>query len=943
MKKFLKISGVSLLIVLVVLIFLPFIFKGKIVETIKSEANKGLNAKIGFDKVSLSVIRNFPDLTIRMKQFTVVGIEAFERDTLIYFPDLKLTIGLGSILKGDNYEIKTISLANPEIKFKVLADGRANWDIIKPSADTTGAVKEEPSTFKAALKRMKVKGGIIIYDDATFPMYVEANGMEMEVSGDLAEENSRLRAEATAQSLNADYNGIRYLNQATASLTSDIGADLMAWKFTFPDASLKVNELDMLVSGFFAMPETGYDMDINFEAIKNDFKSFLSLVPVIYSKDFESVQASGNLALNGFVKGFYSDTSMPGFGVNMEIADARFKYPDLPEAVENISMKAGITNATGDPDATIIDVTQLHFEMAKNPVDMRLYVATPVSDPFMDTKIKGKINLADVGRFYPLEVGDEMSGMLDADISAKGKLSAIEQKQYNQFAAEGRIIASNVAYKTSSLPDGLSISEARLDLSPALAALPVLKAKIGKNDIAASGNLNNPMTYFFSKGDLQGTLELSSTYFNVNDFMPESPEGAGADTSSLAVIEIPKGIDFAMNATFDQVIYDNMDLRNVKGSLRIKDCQLLLDNLSMNTLDGGLEVKGIYSSAGEGNPLVDFIVDIKEVDVQKAFNTFNTMEKLAPIAGLASGKISTQLSLKTDLDGNMIPVYSSINGGGRLMSQALAFSNVNSLTKIADALKIEKLKQWAIEKINLSFEMVDGKVFVKPFQTNIGKTKADISGWNSFDETMEYVMLLSIPRAEFGGAANNVLNKMVSEANKKGANFSIGDVIPVTVMIGGTIKNPVITTSLKTTAGSVVEEMKQQITETILEKKDEAVAKVREEAGKLIEEANVRAQQLLAQAQKQADEVMRVASESAAKIRTEADKQAEQVMAEGKKNGTIAEMAAKKAADKLKGVAYEKADKLVAEAQLRSDNIMSKAREESDRIVKEARDKAAVN
>lgn len=942
MKQAVKILAIVLVMLLLAIIVLPFVFKGRIIEAVKTEANKNLNASLDFEGVSLSLLRSFPDLSVRMKQLSLVGIGDFEKDTLARIPQLRLTINLMSIFRGDQYEIKSVRMNDPAFKFKVLTDGRPNWDIVKASSDTITVSDEESDTpFRAALQSLRIENGTIIYDDASINTHIVARQVNHELSGDLTADFTDLITETSVGELTADYDGIRYLNKATGNLTSKIGADLNAWIFTFPDAVLKINELDLLASGFFAMPENGYDMDIKFEAIKNDFKSFLSMIPAVYAKDFQSVQAKGNLSFKGFVKGLYSDDAMPGFGVDLIIADAMFRYPDLPEAVENISMKAGISNATGDPDATIIDVTQLHFEMAKNPVDMRLYVSTPVSDPFIDTKIKGKINLADVGKFYPLEGGDEMSGMLDADIMAKGKLSAIEQKLYNQFAADGRIIASNVVYKTSSLPEGLSISEAQLNLTPALAAMPVLKAKIGKNDFSASGNLNNPMAYFFSKGDLQGTMELSSTYFNVNDFMPESSESSGAsDTSSLAIIEIPKGIDFAMNATFAQVLYDNMDLRNVKGRLLVKDQKLKLENVNMNSLDGTIGINGSYSTVIADKPVVDFVLDIKDVDVQKAFTTFNTMQKLAPIAGLAKGNISTQLSLKTDLDGKMMPVFSSMMGDGNLRSQMLTFSNVKSFNKIADALKMDKLKEWVIEKVNLSFEVIDGKVFVKPFETAVGKTKANISGWNSFDETMEYVMQLSIPRSEFGGAANNVLNNLVSEANKKGANFSVGDVVPIAVLITGTVRDPKVSTDLKGMASNVLDDMKKQITETIQEKKEEAVAKVREEAGKYLEEANLRARKLLDEAQKQSDEVMRIARESAASVKAESDKRADQLIAEGKKSGMIAEIAAKKAAEGVQKEGNNQANNIVAEAQKQADNIMEKARKESDKIVQDAKDKA---
>jgi len=942
MKKALKISVIVLLVFVVVVVSLPFLFKGKIIEAVKKEANKSLNAKLDFRDVSLSLIRSFPDFSLGLADLTIIGVDDFENDTLANLKNLRLTINLMSVIKGDQYEIKKVRLDQPSFKLRVLADGKANWDIVKPSADTTATETEvAASPFKAALRSLIIKDGSLVYDDASLSFTMVAREINHQLSGDFTADFTDLITETSINKLTVDYEGIRYLNNATANLTSKIGADLNTFKFTFPDASLRINELDLLASGFFAMPDEGYDMDIKFEALKNDFRSFLSLIPAVYAKDFASVKTAGSLSLKGFVKGLYSDNSMPGYGLDIAIADAMFRYPDLPQAVENIAMNANISNATGDPDATIIDVKKLHLEIASNPIDIKLYASTPVSDPYIDLAAVGKLNLGDVSKFYPMEQGDELSGLMDADVLAKGKLSAIDQKQFDQFTAEGKIAVSDIVYKTSSLPEGIAVSEARLNISPAAADMPVMKVKIGKNDISLSGKLENLMAYAFDKGDLKGSMDLNSSYLNVNDFMSEpATTSAAADTSAMGIVEIPAGIEFVMSASIAKLVYDNMDMSNVEGTMRVKDKQLILEYVRMNTLDGTIGVSGIYSTTDAVKPVVDFMLDIKDVDVKQAFQTFNTMEKLAPIAGLASGKISTKVNLKTDLDGNMMPVFSSVNGGGNLMSTSLTFSNVNSFNKIADALKMDKFKQWVIEKVNLSFEMVDGKVFVKPFETALGKTKANISGWNSFDETMEYVMNLSIPRSEFGGAANNVLNNLVSEANKKGANFTAGEMIPVAVLIGGTISNPKISTSLKSIASIAMDQMKQQINETIQQKKEEVVTKVREEAGKYVEEANARAQKLLADAQKQADDIMRVANESAAKIRTESNTRADQLIAEGKKNGTIAEIAAKKAAEKTRKEGIEKADKLVAEAQKQSDNLMAKARQESDKIIQDARDKA---
>ena len=59
MKKILKWTGISLLLIIVLIILLPFIFKDKIIQTVKDEANKSLNAKVDFGDFDISLISYF--------------------------------------------------------------------------------------------------------------------------------------------------------------------------------------------------------------------------------------------------------------------------------------------------------------------------------------------------------------------------------------------------------------------------------------------------------------------------------------------------------------------------------------------------------------------------------------------------------------------------------------------------------------------------------------------------------------------------------------------------------------------------------------------------------------------------------------------------------------------------------------------------------------------
>jgi uncharacterized protein involved in outer membrane biogenesis len=94
MKKALKISGIILGVILLLLIILPFAFKGTIVKKIKEETNKSLNAKIDFNDFGLSLFRSFPNFSMSMEGLTVVGVDDFQGDTLASVPNLYITIDL---------------------------------------------------------------------------------------------------------------------------------------------------------------------------------------------------------------------------------------------------------------------------------------------------------------------------------------------------------------------------------------------------------------------------------------------------------------------------------------------------------------------------------------------------------------------------------------------------------------------------------------------------------------------------------------------------------------------------------------------------------------------------------------------------------------------------------------------------------------------------------
>lgn len=932
-RRILKWTGITFLLLILAIIILPFIFKDKIIQLVKDEANKSLNAKVDFGEFDIALFSSFPDFRFKIDNVSVIGIGEFEKDTLAFIKQTRLDVNLMSVIKGDQYKVKEIVLDNPYLYGKVLADGKANWDIVKP--DTAVVTPEAADTaatkFALTLKKFEIKNGTLRYDDATMGMITRLDSMDFEMNGDFTQDIFQMDIVSEIKKMNFSYEGIPYAKSMNVKMKIAMDMDMPNMKFTFRENEINLNDLGLGFDGWLAMPKEDIDMDVKFSCKQTEFKSLLSLVPAVYAKDFASVQTKGKLALNGFAKGTYNDKKMPGFGLHLEVADAMFKYPSLPKSVNNIQINLDVNNANGNPDATVIDLNKFHMEMAGNPIDMIMHVKTPVSDAAIDGMVKGKIVLASVKEFIPLDKGDELNGTITADVTMNGRMSMIEQEKYDEFKAAGSLEIDQMNYKTTTLPYDVMINSMKMNFTPKYVELASFDSKMGNTDIKASGKIEDFMQYVFKDSLIKGNFTLTSNVIDLNQLMAPAPgetpaaTPAPADTTPLSVIEVPKNIDFVLNSTIGKIIYDNLDIKNVSGGIIVRDARVSMQQLKMDLLDGNMVMGGYYDTKNTRKPAINFDLNISNFDIQKTFEAFNTVQKLAPIGKSAHGKFSTTLNnLVATLNEKMEPDMNSLTGKGTLRTSAVSVQDFEPFVKLGDALKMEKLKKMDFKDLNINYKFTDGRVHIDPFKTKVQNVNAEISGSTGFDQTIDYKWDMEIPTKDLGTQANSVMQGLMGQASSlTGQNMSVPDKIKATALIGGTVTKPVIKTGMKDAMKDVKNEVKEQVKELIEEKKEEIIADVKDKAKE-------EAEKILADAQKQADNIKAEAAKVAEQIRAEGKKQADDL--ENKGGNPLEKIANKKLAEKIRKESEAKAQKVTDEANAKADKVMQEARTKADGI-----------
>ncbi|HEY4133335.1 MAG TPA: AsmA-like C-terminal region-containing protein [Gemmatimonadaceae bacterium] len=922
-KKIALVVAIVLVVIVCALAAIPLFFGDRITARVKAEIDNSVNAHVAWKDADLSLLRGFPNLALTLSGLSVAGIQKFENDTLLTMDGAKVVVDLGSAIgflrSGKPIVIRELTLNRPVIRARRLADGSANWDITKPSETKTSSSSQ---AINISLKKLSIDNGVVTLVDRQSNLDASIKGLNEALNGDFAQEKFTLSTRTRIDSVSAKFGGIPYLNRVALELNANIDADMKAKRFTLAKDTLRLNKLILALGGTVTAGTPDLGLDLNFAAPSTAFSEILSLVPAIYMHDFDKLQTSGTMALNGQVKGSYGPKAFPALTIRAKVDNGTFRYPDLPLPAKDIAIELAVDNPGGNVDLTVINLKRFHALLGDKPVDATVVVRTPVSDPDADLHLSGAVNLADVARTVKLTGVSQLAGVVTANVTTHARVSDIDAKRYDRVAATGTIQASRVAVTSTTIPHPIAIDTVSIQLTPQTAQLTAFSTKIGKSDARATGTLDNLLGFVLRGEDLRGHAAVTSTHFDLDEWK--------SDDKTTEVIPVPPHIDFALDASVGQVTYGPLTLANVKGNLTVKDQRVTMHNLTMDMLKGAVVANGYYETVNAEKPVFSMEVKLTTLDIPAAFTSLLTVQKLTPIAKYAQGNVSGTLSLTGPLDKAMTPVFTALTGKGEIGTEKLVLQGAPVMEKLSSALSMQQLAAPGIGALKASFDVADGRLHLKPMSVKVAGIDLTASGSNGIDQSLQYDLALAVPRSLLGPAATSAIAKLASKAGQLGAQLPAGEIVQLLAKVTGTVPNPNVATnfagmaaSVKDAAQNAAKQIAAAATETVKQKVDStadvAKAKARAEADKI-----------MADAQRQADTIRATAKALADKMKADASVRIDSLVA--KATNPIAKIAAQKAGDQLRTQSNQQADKALQEANARADALLAAAKQQADAI-----------
>ena len=355
------------------------------------------------------------------------------------------------------------------------------------------------------------------------------------------------------------------------------------------------------------------------------------------------------------------------------------------------------------------------------------------------------------------------------------------------------------------------------------------------------------------------------------------------DTTStevpMEVVEVPKNLDLVFNSSVAEVLYDNMTLQNLGGKITVRNGVVRMDNLDFSSLGGQFAMSGTYDTRDLQRPAFDFDLTIQDLAISSAYATFNTVLTLAPIAEKMNGDFSTKFKIAGLLSSDMSPLMNTLDGKGIIQIADAAVQDSKLVGAVTTLTKLSNTKSIQLDDVDIRAEVRSGRVYVEPFDVNVGNFKTVIAGSNGIDGSIDYLMKMNVPAGTVGTAVNSAIAKFTGNNETIASNIILnlkvtGDYGDPKVRLAGTEAGGGGKSSVQAAAKAKVEEQAQELKEEIAQQKREAEDEVRrkaEQAKKEAEEARRRAEQ---KAKEDAERAKQKAEEEAKKATEEVKEEA---------------------------------------------------------------------
>lgn len=510
-------------------------------------------------------------------------------------------------------------------------------------------------------------------------------------------------------------------------------------------------KLENLKAVFMKNRIEGYFRLLGFEDFPVDchLSTRMNLAEIRQVVPLDSLDLQGILDMNLNVKGKYAPSKklfpLSQVALNLKDGVVRTKY--FPQPVEKIQLSAVITNQTGNLKDTKVKLDPVSFTFMGNPFEVRANLADPGNVDY-DITSKGSIDVAGLYHVFS-QKGMDLKGFITTDLHLKGRQSDAMAGKVERLHNSGKLALREIAFSSDYLPLPFVIQSGVFRFENDKIWFEKFDSRYGASDITLNGHLSNIVNYVLVPGQiLKGSFDFTSRHLVVDEFMAKE-ETAGQPgavaNASTGVIVIPSNLEVGLKADLEKVTFGKLDITGLQAGVEVKEGMLLLKEMKFNLIGCNVGMEATYGSLNPEKAFFDFHVKAEDFDIKRAYNEVELFRNLSTSAGKCEGIVSLDYTLKGKLNGAMMPVYPSLDGGGTITLKKIKVMGLKLFTAMSENLGKEKIKSPDLSKVEIKTTIKNNVITLEKTKMKISGFRLRIAGETNFNGSMNFKARLGLP------------------------------------------------------------------------------------------------------------------------------------------------------------------------------------------------------
>ncbi|MCQ2958692.1 MAG: hypothetical protein MJ198_00690 [Bacteroidales bacterium] len=704
MKKFLKIFGISLVVIafvaLVAAVSIPYFYKDEIMHVVTEKIGKQIKSDVSLSKVDVSVFGNIPNISIRLHDVCAKSTETFRKnefpgeslDTALYAKKVLLSFNVFDFL-FKNYVVQEIVVQDAAVNFFKDSKKHHNWEFSIES-DSTG------EDMFVELSKIRFYNTQAKYVDIVSKVNATEWFDKINFSGKFRGEDFNLNVYAAFSNKMFLFEKKNYFPKS--SFKCDVV--LLRDSATYVVRKLKVETPvgTILSDGSVELLKNDeYKVNLNVN-VETSVDKIFKVMPKSTVDSLAPYKLKSDIYVEGNVNGKITKKTMPALKCNVACTNGsvvfeKTKYEFATKGslkTENLSVLKSYEYVSS---ATTVST-------GNSKLSLQNFSFSNLESPIFAVEGLLKLNVDDIDMLMKIE-DYGISGKFEGSVKGNGRLQDVTEFSKDFFKKtkfEADLHCSNVSISApENSPYDFQNVSGHLLFSNGDIAVDSVTGKLQYQNFTLQGKASNFVSYmFFDDVDTHCNLNCSIESINLTPFYEhyESLSSSNSTGKILGSIRFEaKKLDF-----------DPYYLMNAAAIIRFTENTIELSEVNATTLQGKL-VAGSLQLIDLPEKRTKCVASgkIEKMSAKEIFKTFNDFDQTVITSKQLDGLLSGKFQYSSDFDAEFNPIYSTTNVLADVEIEDGSMNNVETLLEIGKKMKMQE------EFSNVSFSTIKNTICIK--------------------------------------------------------------------------------------------------------------------------------------------------------------------------------------------------------------------------------------